>query len=85
MENQFFKNVEKKTGVNMNEVLELANSLQNANFKDERTVRGIIKKVSRIANKPVSQEMEDKMVKSIIQDGNQLDMNAISKMLNNKR
>ncbi|GIN74119.1 sporulation-specific transcription factor SpoVIF [Bacillus sp. J14TS2] len=85
MENHFFKNVEKKTGVNMNEVLELANSLQNANFKDERTVRGIIKKVSRIANKPVSQEMEDKMVKSIIQDGNQLDMNAISKMLNNKR
>lgn len=84
MENHFFKNVEKKTGVNMNEVLELANSLQNANFKDERTVRGIIKKVSRIANKPVSKEMEDKMVKSIIQDGNQLDMNAISKMLNNK-
>ncbi|KRG10878.1 stage VI sporulation protein F [Lederbergia galactosidilytica] len=85
MENHFFKNVEKKTGVNMNEVLELANSLQNANFKDERTVRGIIKKVSRIANKPVSKEMEDKMVKSIIQDGNQLDMEAISKMLNNKR
>ncbi|MCJ7840338.1 stage VI sporulation protein F [Lederbergia sp. NSJ-179] len=85
MENQFFKNVEKKTGVNMNEVLELANSLQNANFKDEKTVRAIIKKVSRIANKPVSREMENKMVKSIIQDGNQLDMEAISKMLNNKR
>ncbi|GIN57449.1 stage VI sporulation protein F [Lederbergia ruris] len=85
MENHFFKNVEKKTGVNMNEVLELANSLQNANFKDERTVRGIIKKVSRIANKPVSKEMEDKLVKSIVQDGNQLDMDSISKMLNNKR
>lgn len=85
MENHFFKNVEKKTGVNMNEVLQLANSLQNANFKDERTVRGIIKKVSRIANKPVSKEMEDKLVKSIVQDGNQLDMDSISKMLNNKR
>lgn len=84
MENQFFKNIEKKSGVNMNEILALANSLQNANFKDETTVRGIIRKVSQIANKPVSKEVEDKMVKSIIQDGNQLDMNAIAKMMNKK-
>ena len=81
----FFKNVEKKTGVNMNDVFELANSLQNANFKDEKTVRGIIKRVSQIANKPVTKEMENKMVKSIIQDGNKLDMGAISKMLNKKK
>lgn len=84
MENHFFKNVEKKTGVNMNEILALANSLQNANFKDEKTVRSIIRRVSQIANKPVSKDMEDKMVKSIIQDGNKLDMEAISKMLNKK-
>ncbi|MBS4207937.1 stage VI sporulation protein F [Bacillus sp. FJAT-50079] len=84
MENNFFKNIEKKTGVNMNDVFELANSLQNANFKDEKTVRGIIKRVSQIANKPVSKEMEDKMVKSIINDGNKLDMNAITKMMNKK-
>lgn len=84
MENNFFKNVEKKTGVNMNDVFELANSLQNANFKDEKTVRGIIKRVSQIAKKPVTKEMEDKMVKSIVQDGNKLDMGAISKMLSKK-
>lgn len=84
MDNQFFKNIEKKSGVNMNDVFQLANSLQNANFKDEKTVRGIIKKVARIANKPVSKEMEDKMVKSITENGAQLDMNAISKMMNKK-
>jgi Stage VI sporulation protein F len=82
MNNNFFKNIEKKTGVNMNEVLELANSLQNANFKDEKTVRNVIKKVSRIANKPVSQEMENKIVKSIVNDGKQLDFGTISNMLN---
>ncbi|MFD2679735.1 stage VI sporulation protein F [Bacillus seohaeanensis] len=80
--NNFFKNIEKKTGVNMNEVFELANSLQNANFKDEKTVRSVIKKVSRIANKPVSQEMENKIVKSIVNDGKQLDFGTISNMLN---
>ena len=81
----FFKNIEKKTGVNMKDILELANSLQNANFKDEKTVRGVIRRVSQIANKPVSKELEDKIVQSIIKDGKSLDFNTISNMLNNKK
>lgn len=84
MDNQFFKNVEKKTGVNMKDIFDLANSLQHANFKDEKTVRNVIKRVSQIANKPVPKETEDKIVKSIINDGKQLDFNQISKMINKK-
>ncbi|MET3698319.1 stage VI sporulation protein F [Bacillus oleivorans] len=81
----FFKNIEKKTGVSMKDILELANSLQHANFKDENTVRAVIKRVSQIANKPVSQELEDTIVQSIIKDGKSLDFNTISNMLNNKK
>ncbi len=33
MDNQFFKNIEKKTGVKMQDVMNLAGSLQNANLK----------------------------------------------------
>jgi hypothetical protein len=84
MDNQFFKNVEKKTGVNMKDVFDLANSLQHANFKDEKTVRSVIQRVSKIANKKVSKEMEEKIVKSIVKDGKQLDFNTISKMINKK-
>jgi hypothetical protein len=84
MENGFFKNVEKKTGVNMQDILQLANSLQNANFKDENTVRNVIRRVSQIANKPVSKEMEEKIVQSIVKDGKQLDFNSIAKMMNKK-
>jgi uncharacterized protein YpuA (DUF1002 family) len=84
MDNQFFKNIEKKTGVNMKDILDLANSLQNANFKDERTVRGVIRRVSQIANKNVPKEMEDKIVESIVKEGKQLDFNQISKMINKK-
>ncbi|GER67387.1 sporulation-specific transcription factor SpoVIF [Weizmannia acidilactici] len=83
MDNQFFKNIEKKTGVNMNDIFQLANSLQNANFKDEKTVRGIIRRVSQIANKRVPKELEDKIVESIIQDGKKLDLNTINNMMNN--
>ncbi|MDP4084413.1 MAG: stage VI sporulation protein F [Bacillota bacterium] len=85
MDNSFFKNIEKKTGVNMKDIFDLANSLQNANFKDEKTVRSVIKRVSQIANKPVSKEVEDKIVQSIISDGNKLDFNTIAKMMNNPK
>lgn len=84
MDNGFFKNIEKKTGVNMKDIFELANSLQNANFKDEKTVRNVIRRVSQIANKPVNKEMEDQIVKSIVNDGKQLDLNTISNMINKK-
>ena len=84
MDNHFFKNIEKKTGVNMQDILELANSLQNANFKDADTVRHVVRRVSHIANKPVSKETENKIVESIVKDGKQLDINTISKMMNNK-
>ncbi|MBU8877494.1 stage VI sporulation protein F [Bacillus sp. FJAT-29790] len=84
MDNNFFKNIEKKTGVNMKDVFELAASLQNANFKDEQTVRSVIKRVSEIANKPVSKETEDKIIQSIVTDGKQLDFTTLSKMINNK-
>ncbi|OCA84234.1 sporulation protein [Bacillus sp. FJAT-27225] len=84
MDNGFFKNLEKKTGVNMKDIFDLAASLQNANFQDERTVRSVIQRVSKIANKPVNRETEDKIVQSIIKDGKQLDFNTISNMLNKK-
>ncbi|MBL4952424.1 stage VI sporulation protein F [Neobacillus sp. OS1-32] len=84
MDNGFFKNIEKKTGVNMKDVFELANSLQHANFKDEKTVRSVIKRVSRLANKPVSRELEDQIVKTIINDGSKLNFDTISNMLNKK-
>ena len=85
MDNGFFKNMEKKTGVNMKDVFELANSLQNANFKDEKTVRGVIKRVSQIANKSVPKDVEDQLVQSIIKDGKSLDFNTIANMMNTKK
>lgn len=84
MDNNLFKNVEKKTGVNMNEVFQLAQSLQNANFQDERTVRQVVKKVARIANRPISKGLENKIVQTIIKDGKKLDFNTIANMVNKR-
>ena len=84
MDSHFFKNMEKKTGVNMKDVMDLASSLQGANFKDENTVRGVIKRVSQMAGKPVNQELEDQIVKSIMNDGKELDFSTLSNMINKK-
>lgn len=84
MDNGFFKNIEKKTGVNMKDIFDLANSLQNANFQDEKTVRGVIRRVSKLANKPVSKDLEEQIVRTIIKDGKKLDFNTISNMMNKK-
>ncbi|MBV7319626.1 stage VI sporulation protein F [Bacillus halotolerans] len=84
MDNQFFKNIEKKTGVNMQDVMNLAGSLQNANFKDENTVRSVIKRVAQLANRRVPKEMEDKIVQSITSGKEKLDFGTISKMLDSK-
>lgn len=81
MEPSFFKQVEKKTGVEFDEILALANAVQHANFGDERQVRKIVRRVSKLANKPISQKLEDKIVQSVLQDGKALDLSSIEKLM----
>ena len=38
----FFKKVEKKTNVDKDTILSLANKLQNGNMKDEKTLKEVI-------------------------------------------
>ena len=64
MDRSFFKKVERKTGVDFDEIMTLANALTYADFSDEKQVRKIVKKVSRLANKPITSELEDKIVQS---------------------
>jgi hypothetical protein len=85
MDNNFFKNIEKKTGVSMKDVFELANSVQHANFKDENTVRGIVKRVAQLANKRVPKELEDKIVNTIVHGKEKMDLNTITNMINNNK
>ncbi|MCT8140360.1 stage VI sporulation protein F [Anaerobacillus sp. CMMVII] len=85
MNNPFFENIEKKTGVNMGEVLKLVNSIQNSNLKDEATVRNLIRQVGKIANKPVKKETEDQLVNTIINQTEQVNFNTIAKMLDKNK
>ena len=81
MQDSFFKKIESKTGVPMEEVFALANAIQHADFSDERQVRKIVKKVGRLANKDVPQHMEDELVKSILTKGSNVNISDIQRMM----
>ena len=64
----FFKKVEKKTKVDKDTIVHLAEKLQNGNMKDENTIREIISTLSKMTGKPVSKEREDKIIETIVED-----------------
>ena len=64
----FFKKVEKKTKVDKNTILSLAQKLQNGNMKDENTLREVIDTLSKMTGKKVSKEQSDKIISKIIND-----------------
>ena len=63
-----FNKIEKKTNINKETIMNLANKIQKNNMKDENTIREIIKDLSNLTGKEVSKEKEDKIIKAIIND-----------------
>ena len=63
-----FNKIEKKTNINKDTIIALANKLQNNNMKDENTLREVIKDISNLTGKEVSKEKEDKIINTIIND-----------------
>ncbi|MGP4070309.1 MULTISPECIES: stage VI sporulation protein F [unclassified Halobacillus] len=76
-----FDHLKKKANIDAEDVFNVANSVQNANFKDEKTVRRLVRQLAKIANKPVSKQKEDKIVEAITKQNMPLDMNTLGKFL----
>ena len=55
----FFKKVEKKTNINKETILSLADKLQKSDMKDENTLREVIKDISVMTGKEVSKGVQE--------------------------
>lgn len=64
----FFKRIEKKTNVDKNTILDLADKLQKSNMKDEKVLREVIGDLSKMTGREVSKEKEQKIIETIIND-----------------
>ena len=71
----FFNKIEKKTNVDKDTILSLANKLQNDNMKNESTIKEVIDTLSKITGKPVSKEQEEKIITTILNDKVPQDIN----------
>lgn len=76
-----FDHLKKNANIDADEVFSVANSVQSADFTDEKTVRRLIRQLSKMANKPVSKQKEDKIVEAITKQNMPLDMNTLGKFL----
>lgn len=81
----FMDNIQKKTNVKPDELFKLANSVSQANLKDEATLRKLISQVSKMANTPVTKEKEDQIVQAILQNNMPSDFASLAKMFNSKK
>ncbi|MBQ8471976.1 MAG: stage VI sporulation protein F [Bacilli bacterium] len=68
MNENLFKKVEKKTNINKDTILNLANKLKSSNFKDENVLNEVIDELSFMTGREVSQEKKDKIIKAIKTD-----------------
>ena len=64
----FFKKVEKKTNVNKETILSLADKLQKGNMKDETTLTEVIDTLSKMTGKKVTDEQKRKIISKIVDD-----------------
>ncbi len=63
-----FKKIEKKTNVDKNTILSLAEKLQNDNMKNEEVLRDVVQQLSVITGKEVPKDKEDKIIKAVLDD-----------------
>lgn len=64
----FFNKVEKKTNIDKDTIISLAQKLQSNNMKDEKVLSDLVDEIGLIAGKEVSQEKKQKIINAIVQD-----------------
>ena len=68
MNDNIFKKVEKKTSINKDTILSLANKLKSNNFKDEKVLTEVIDELSSLTGKEISSEKKNKIINAIKND-----------------
>lgn len=76
-----FDKIQQNANIDPQEILQIAQSVKDADFTDERTVRSLVRRLSRLANKPISKEKEDQIVESVVKKDIPLDIQSLNRFL----
>ncbi|MGM9987516.1 MAG: stage VI sporulation protein F [Bacillaceae bacterium] len=83
--NNIFDNIEQKSNVTKDQIFKIADSVKDANFKDEKTVRQLVRQVAMMAGKNISKEKEDQIVRAVIENNMPLDLASLANMFSFKK
>ncbi|WP_027964473.1 stage VI sporulation protein F [Halalkalibacillus halophilus] len=75
-----FDHLQTKANIQPDEVIQIAQAVQNADFSDRRTVRSLVQQLSRLANRPMSKQKEDKLVDMIINNNQSLNYSTLQQI-----
>lgn len=78
-----FDKINQRANISPEEIYQVADSVKHADFSDEKTVRDLIQRLSRLANKPVSKDKEDKIVEAIVKNKVPMDSKTMNKLFDN--
>ena len=65
---EFFNKVYKKTNVDKDTILKLAEKLQEGNMKDANTISEVVDTLSKMTGKKVTREQKEKIINKIVED-----------------
>ena len=68
MNDNLFKKIEDRTKVDQETIISLARKLQHGDYKNENTLKEIIHELSDITGIEVSEEKEQKIINTIVND-----------------
>ncbi len=68
MDDNLFEKVEKKTNVDKDTIISLAHMVEENGLKDEKTLREVISKLSKMTGKDVSPELENRIINTVMED-----------------
>ena len=68
MNEELLNKIEKKTKVKKETIVSLAKKLSEGNMKDARTIKEVIDTLSKATGKRVSDNVSDKIIKTIQED-----------------
>ena len=63
-----FKKVERKTNVDKDTIISIANKLQNSDMKDEKVLSDLIDSLTKLTGKTISEEKKEKIISTVKND-----------------
>lgn len=76
-----FDHIQNQSNISPSEIMKVAESLQNTDLSNENNVRDLVKRLAKMAGKPLSEEKENQIVDMITNQNMPLNMNTLQKMI----